>query len=75
MRHLETNKLVGLARSDDFANKLTKIFEENKRKQQSIKKLGSKITFQTLKRFVKAEQNTKGLRNRAALLGFFMRLS
>ena len=38
MGHLETNKLVVLARSDDFAKKLTKIFEENKRKQLSVKK-------------------------------------
>ena len=54
MGHLETTKLVVLARSDDFANKLTKIFEENKRKQQFIKKAWQQDNVSTFEMYRKS---------------------
>ena len=54
MGHLETNKLVVLARSDDFANKLIKIFEDNKRKQQSIKKAWQQDNVSTFEAYRKS---------------------
>ena len=54
MGHLETNKLVVLARSDDFADKLTKIFEENKRKQQSVKKAWQQDKVSTFEAYLKS---------------------
>jgi ribosomal protein S17E len=54
MGHLETNKLVMLARSDDFADKLTKIFEENKRKQQSVKKAWQQDNVSTFEAYCKS---------------------
>ena len=53
MGHLETNKLVVLARADDFADKLTKIFEENKRKQQSVKKAWQQDNVSTFEAYLK----------------------
>jgi len=54
MGHLETNKLVLLARSDDFADKLTKIFKENKRKQQSVKKAWQQDNVSTIEAYRKS---------------------
>lgn len=54
MGHLETNKLVMLARSDDFAYKLTKIFEDNKRKQQSVKKAWQQDNVSTFEAYRKS---------------------
>ena len=54
MGHLETNKLVMLARSDDFADKLTKIFEDNKRKQQSVKKAWQQDNVSTFEAYRKS---------------------
>lgn len=54
MGHLETNKLVAHARSDDFANKLTKIFAENKKKQQSIKKAWQQDNVSTFEAYRKS---------------------
>jgi len=54
MGHLETNKLVISARSDDLANKLKKIFAENKQKQLSVKKAWQQDNVSTFEAFRKS---------------------
>jgi len=54
MGHLETNKLVVLARSDDFANNLTEIFEEKKKKQKSVKKAWQQDNVSTFEAYRKS---------------------
>ena len=54
MGHLETNKLVESARSDYLANKLKKIFAENKQKQLSVKKAWQQDNVSTFEVYLKS---------------------